>query len=88
MTEGAVEAEVGRARLRKEDARLLTGQTHWTDNIQAAGMLHLAILRSPMAHARLERVDVSPPWNSRAWWPRSREAISRRGWDRCRARGR
>ncbi|WSB46190.1 xanthine dehydrogenase family protein molybdopterin-binding subunit [Streptomyces cellulosae] len=60
MTEGAVEAEVGRARLRKEDARLLTGQTHWTDNIQAAGMLHLAILRSPMAHARLERVDVSP----------------------------
>ncbi|MET9237609.1 xanthine dehydrogenase family protein molybdopterin-binding subunit [Streptomyces cellulosae] len=60
MTEGAVETEVGRARLRKEDARLLTGQTHWTDNIQAAGMLHLAILRSPMAHARLERVDVSP----------------------------
>ncbi|WSB94849.1 xanthine dehydrogenase family protein molybdopterin-binding subunit [Streptomyces cellulosae] len=60
MTEGAVEAEVGRARLRKEDARLLTGQTNWTDNIQAAGMLHLAILRSPMAHARLERVDVSP----------------------------
>ncbi|MGX8264619.1 xanthine dehydrogenase family protein molybdopterin-binding subunit [Streptomyces cellulosae] len=60
MTEGVVEAEVGRARLRKEDARLLTGQTHWTDNIQAAGMLHLAILRSPMAHARLERVDVSP----------------------------
>ncbi|MGW0074576.1 xanthine dehydrogenase family protein molybdopterin-binding subunit [Streptomyces cellulosae] len=60
MTEGAVETEVGRARLRKEDARLLTGQTQWTDNIQAAGMLHLAILRSPMAHARLERVDVSP----------------------------
>ncbi|MEV5397752.1 xanthine dehydrogenase family protein molybdopterin-binding subunit [Streptomyces cellulosae] len=60
MTEGAVETEVGRARLRKEDARLLTGQTQWTDNIQAAGTLHLAILRSPMAHARLERVDVSP----------------------------
>ncbi|MDT0406714.1 MULTISPECIES: xanthine dehydrogenase family protein molybdopterin-binding subunit [Streptomyces] len=59
MTDGAVEAEVGRSRLRKEDARLLTGQTTWTDNIQAAGMLHLAILRSPMAHARLERVDVS-----------------------------
>ncbi|CAL9662346.1 Carbon monoxide dehydrogenase large chain [Streptomyces sp. enrichment culture] len=60
MTDGAVEAEVGRARLRKEDARLLTGQTTWTDNIQAAGMLHLAVLRSPMAHARIERVDVSP----------------------------
>lgn len=59
MTESSVRAEVGRARLRKEDARLLTGQTNWTDNIQAAGMLHLAILRSPTAHARVERVDVS-----------------------------
>ncbi|MFI6435901.1 xanthine dehydrogenase family protein molybdopterin-binding subunit [Streptomyces sp. NPDC050759] len=52
--------EVGTARLRKEDARLLTGQTRWTDNIDATGMLHLAILRSPMAHARIDRVDVSP----------------------------
>ncbi|MFH8336734.1 xanthine dehydrogenase family protein molybdopterin-binding subunit [Streptomyces sp. AM6-12] len=52
--------EVGRSRLRKEDARLLTGQTTWTDNIQVAGLLHLAILRSPMAHARITRVDVAP----------------------------
>ncbi|GAA3832493.1 xanthine dehydrogenase family protein molybdopterin-binding subunit [Streptomyces chiangmaiensis] len=59
MTE-ATEREVGRARLRKEDARLVTGQTNWTDNIQVAGLLHLAILRSPMAHARIDRVDVSP----------------------------
>jgi carbon-monoxide dehydrogenase large subunit len=59
MTDQAVEPEVGRARPRKEDARLLTGQTNWTDNIQAAGMLHLAMLRSPMAHARIDRVDVS-----------------------------
>ncbi|MET8719071.1 xanthine dehydrogenase family protein molybdopterin-binding subunit [Streptomyces misionensis] len=57
---GEVGREVGRARLRKEDARLLTGQTTWTDNIQVAGMLHLAILRSPMAHARITRVDVAP----------------------------
>ncbi|MGW0212124.1 xanthine dehydrogenase family protein molybdopterin-binding subunit [Streptomyces sp. NPDC003233] len=60
MTDQAVEREVGRRRLRKEDARLITGQTNWTDNIQVAGLLHLAILRSPMAHARLTRVDVSP----------------------------
>ena len=52
--------EVGTARLRKEDPRLLTGQTRWTDNIDATGMLHLAVLRSPMAHARIDRVDVSP----------------------------
>lgn len=60
MTGQAVEREVGRRRLRKEDARLITGQTNWTDNIQVAGLLYLAILRSPMAHARLTRVDVSP----------------------------
>ncbi|MFE2510988.1 xanthine dehydrogenase family protein molybdopterin-binding subunit [Streptomyces naganishii] len=60
MTDQAVEREVGKARLRKEDARLITGQTNWTDNISVAGLLHMAILRSPMAHARVERVDVSP----------------------------
>ncbi|MBC2868488.1 xanthine dehydrogenase family protein molybdopterin-binding subunit [Streptomyces mexicanus] len=60
MTDQAVEREVGRARLRKEDARLVTGQTTWTDNITVTGLLHLAILRSPMAHARIERIDVSP----------------------------
>ncbi|MCT7353464.1 xanthine dehydrogenase family protein molybdopterin-binding subunit [Streptomyces sp. 15-116A] len=58
MTE-TVEREIGRARTRKEDARLITGQTNWTDNITVNGLLHLAILRSPMAHARIERVDVS-----------------------------
>ncbi|HET6909859.1 MAG TPA: molybdopterin cofactor-binding domain-containing protein, partial [Mycobacteriales bacterium] len=52
--------EVGRRRLRKEDAKLVTGQTQWTDNIQFAGMLHMSVLRSPMAHARITRVDVSP----------------------------
>ncbi|KUL21138.1 xanthine dehydrogenase family protein molybdopterin-binding subunit [Streptomyces regalis] len=54
-----VAREVGRARLRKEDAHLITGQTNWTDNISVNGLLHLAILRSPMAHARIDRVDVS-----------------------------
>lgn len=50
---------VGTPLLRKEDARLLTGRTNWTDNISVPGTLHMAILRSPMAHARLTRVDVS-----------------------------
>ncbi|GAA4454172.1 xanthine dehydrogenase family protein molybdopterin-binding subunit [Phytohabitans houttuyneae] len=51
--------EVGAARRRKEDARLITGRTMWTENVTLPGMLHLAILRSPMAHARITRVDVS-----------------------------
>jgi carbon-monoxide dehydrogenase large subunit len=52
-------AELGRARLRKEDAKLITGQTNWTDNIKLPGMLHMAFVRSPYAHARITRVDVS-----------------------------
>ena len=51
--------EFGQARLRKEDERLITGQTNWTDNITLPGMLHIAFLRSPYAHARITSVDVS-----------------------------
>ncbi|MFI6538866.1 xanthine dehydrogenase family protein molybdopterin-binding subunit [Nonomuraea sp. NPDC050547] len=51
--------EVGTARRRKEDTRLLTGRTQWTDNMQLPGMAYVAFLRSPMAHARITRVDVS-----------------------------
>ena len=58
-TAEAATAEVGRARLRKEDERLITGQTNWTDNIRLPGMLHVAFLRSPYAHARITSVDVS-----------------------------
>jgi carbon-monoxide dehydrogenase large subunit len=51
--------QIGQARLRKEDAKLITGQTNWTDNIKLNGMLHMAFVRSPFAHAKITRVDVS-----------------------------
>ena len=51
--------EVGKARKRKEDARLITGRTTWTDNLVLPGMLHLAIVRSPVAHAKITNVDLS-----------------------------
>ncbi|MGH3728140.1 MAG: xanthine dehydrogenase family protein molybdopterin-binding subunit [Micromonosporaceae bacterium] len=51
-------AQVGQARRRKEDARLITGRTMWTENITLPGMLHLAILRSPMAHARITHINL------------------------------
>jgi carbon-monoxide dehydrogenase large subunit len=51
---------LGRPLRRKEDARLLHGQTNWTDNIQLPGTLYMAILRSPMAHARITHIDVAP----------------------------
>ena len=56
---GAGESELGRARRRKEDEHLITGRTRWTDNIVLPGMLHVAILRSPVAHARITGIDVS-----------------------------
>ena len=45
--------------LRKEDPRFIRGRGHYVDDIQLKGMLHLAILRSPMAHARVVSVDIS-----------------------------
>ncbi|WP_426565606.1 xanthine dehydrogenase family protein molybdopterin-binding subunit [Angustibacter sp. McL0619] len=51
--------EVGRARRRKEDQRLITGRTRWTDNIVLPGMLHLAFVRSPFAHARITSIDTA-----------------------------
>ena len=52
-------AAIGRADRRKEDARLLTGRTNWTDNIQLPGTLHMACLRSSMAHAKILGIDAS-----------------------------
>jgi carbon-monoxide dehydrogenase large subunit len=50
--------ELGRARRRKEDARLITGRTRWTDNITLPGMLHMAIVRSPLAHAKITGIHT------------------------------
>jgi carbon-monoxide dehydrogenase large subunit len=52
-------AEVGAPRRRKEDARLITGRTRWTDNIVLPGMQHMAMVRSPFAHARITSIDAA-----------------------------
>ncbi len=45
--------------LRKEDARFLRGRGNYLDDVTLPGMLHAAILRSPMAHARIVSIDTS-----------------------------
>jgi carbon-monoxide dehydrogenase large subunit len=50
--------ELGRSRTRKEDARLITGRTRWTDNIALPGLLHVSVVRSPVAHARIIGIDT------------------------------
>ncbi|MGZ8724499.1 MAG: molybdopterin cofactor-binding domain-containing protein, partial [Aeromicrobium sp.] len=51
---------VGHGRmLRKEDPRFVRGMGRYVDDLQLPGMLHLAILRSPVAHARIVSIDTS-----------------------------
>src|SRR3954470_19483935 len=54
-----IEPEVGKSRRRKEDERLITARTRWTDNITLPGLLHMAVLRSPHAHAKIISIDTS-----------------------------
>ncbi|OFE17150.1 carbon monoxide dehydrogenase [Humibacillus sp. DSM 29435] len=54
----APDAEIGKARRRKEDQRLITGRTRWTDNLTVPGMLHLAMVRSPFAHANITSINT------------------------------
>jgi aerobic carbon-monoxide dehydrogenase large subunit len=44
---------------RNEDRRLLTGRALFVNDVERPGMLHVAFLRSPQAHARLGAVDLS-----------------------------
>jgi aerobic carbon-monoxide dehydrogenase large subunit len=51
--------QVGLPASRIEDAHLLTGGSRATGNLTPPEALHLGVLRSPMAHARLDGIDVS-----------------------------
>jgi len=50
---------LGDARLRKEDARFIQGKGNYVDDIKMPGMLHMDIVRSPYAHARIKSIDKS-----------------------------
>jgi len=50
---------IGHSVLRKEDARFIQGRGNYLDDINLPGQLHMAILRSPVAHARINSIDTS-----------------------------
>src|ERR1700682_1815079 len=50
---------VGESIKRKEDGRFLHGKWTYLDDIVLPDMLHMAILRSPHAHARIKSVDTA-----------------------------
>jgi carbon-monoxide dehydrogenase large subunit len=50
---------LGRSLKRKEDDRFLQGRGNYVDDVKLPGMLHMAILRSPFAHARIRSIETS-----------------------------
>jgi carbon-monoxide dehydrogenase large subunit len=50
---------IGKRIKRMEDARLLTGQALFVDDVDIPGMCHAAFLRSDYAHARIKSIDIS-----------------------------
>src|SRR5437867_5973485 len=50
---------IGHSVKRKEDDRLIRGKGTFIDDVKLPGMLHMAILRSPLAHATLKSIDTS-----------------------------
>jgi carbon-monoxide dehydrogenase large subunit len=49
---------IGLSLKRKEDERLLRGRGRYTDDVRVPDAVHLAIVRSPHAHARVNGVDA------------------------------
>jgi len=56
--DGHTDGWIGRPLKRREDYRLLTGAGRYVDDLRPPGCAHVALLRSPHAHARVVRIDV------------------------------
>ncbi len=53
-----ISAMLGSPIKRREDPRLITGQATYVDDIKIPGMLHMAVLRSPYGHARINSINT------------------------------
>ena len=49
---------MGHSVRRKEDPRFIRGKGNYVDDLKLPGMLHLDIVRSPVAHARIKSIDA------------------------------
>ena len=54
-----VAKEIGRSALRREDPAALSGRAAYIADLAFPDVLHVSILRSPFAHARITAIDVS-----------------------------
>jgi aerobic carbon-monoxide dehydrogenase large subunit len=48
---------IGHSVLRKEDDRFIRGRGNYVDDLRLPGMLHMALLRTPLAHARIGEIN-------------------------------
>src|SRR5262249_39018708 len=53
-----ISGSIGTSPRRKEDRRLLEGAGRYLDDLTREGLLHLGVIRSPHAHARVLAVDL------------------------------
>ncbi|MEE3274037.1 MAG: xanthine dehydrogenase family protein molybdopterin-binding subunit, partial [Acidobacteriota bacterium] len=59
MTAPTAPKFIGSPIRRKEDPRLITGKATYTDDVALPGMAHVALVRSPEAHARIVSIDCA-----------------------------
>lgn len=59
MMATTVPKQIGSRIRRKEDPRLITGSSTYTDDVRLPGMLSMVLVRSPHAHAQITEIDVS-----------------------------
>ena len=55
----AVTTMIGAKIHRREDPRLVSGHGRYVDDMTRPGMVHMAVVRSPMAHARIKSIDLA-----------------------------
>lgn len=60
MTTAAIPQFIGVRVKRREDPALITGQAQYVADIQLDNMLHMAVVRSTFAHARIRSIDAGP----------------------------
>ncbi|MFL6196679.1 MAG: xanthine dehydrogenase family protein molybdopterin-binding subunit, partial [Thermoanaerobaculia bacterium] len=58
-TAEAPQKMVGQAIKRREDPRLITGAGNYLDDVKLPGLTYAALVRSPHAHAKVERIDTA-----------------------------
>ncbi|MEY4338588.1 MAG: hypothetical protein RLZ14_438 [Actinomycetota bacterium] len=59
VTDDRPNTVLGTRLLRREDPALLTGEAKYCNDLNLPGALHLALVRSPYAHARITSIDLS-----------------------------